>query len=147
MDWLNAAPRWWPTATYVELGWSAVMLAGLLVSLYLGVQRLIDRAVVRATATSPQSRRLVATDNVRRMFVFAAVFGSWFAVGLLAAETRPGQSGPVAALLFIAAGLFLAGAVLVEERRWRLLLRTVAEEREHGGQVTHWDGTERESAH
>jgi hypothetical protein len=114
---LDTGPRCCPTATWLELGWTALALMGDGLSLWRAYQAVLTLRDAAGTRHVPALERIYARINVRRGVIRAAIFTIAAAIGALAAATPPGRAvtGQVgAAGLLLIVLLLLADSILDE---------------------------------
>jgi hypothetical protein len=127
-------------ASWTEVAFSAVALAGLLVTLWNARDAYGDRAALRASGRNG-ARKIVADDNIRRERDRALKLGIFLALGVCFMASAPAnRDRPVTRLgLALAAALIAAEVLLVKgsiqdrRARGRLIAKIDLELAAHGG--------------
>lgn len=123
---LDSHPACCPTATYLELGWTALALTGLGVSAWRAYQELLTlRDAAGTRRYLPRLELIYAQSGARRGGIRALIFLIAGGIGALASATPPGRAvaGQVgAAGLLVIVLLLLADSVLDEIDGHRLAL-------------------------
>jgi hypothetical protein len=129
---LDSHPTCCPTATYLELGWTALALMGLGVSAWRAYQELLTlRDAAGTRLYLPPLELIYAQSGARRGGIRALIFLISASIGALAGATPPGRAvaGQVgAAGLLVIVLLLLADSVLDEIDGHRVALAYRAEQ-------------------